>query len=210
MGEYRLEQAPCPWRVIDDVGGAFAMGAVGGGLWYAVKGFRNAPKGDRLIGSVHMLKMRSPVLAGNFAVWGGFFSTYDCAFMYMRGKEDPWNAIASGAATGATLAVRAGWKTMLKQGAVGGVFLGLIEGLGILISKVFHRRQVESMDFGQFTPYDSKSKQQSKPIAAPSETFVIQDAPDHDYLGDFTEATEFVFEDDFGDKFQDVFDDQGR
>ena len=43
---------------------------------------------------------------GNFAVWGGVFSSIDCALVAVRKKEDPWNSITSGALTGAILAVR--------------------------------------------------------------------------------------------------------
>lgn len=32
------------------------------------------------------------MLAGNFGVWGGLFSTYDCAIKGLRKKEDPYNA----------------------------------------------------------------------------------------------------------------------
>ena len=34
------------------------------------------------------------------------FSTFDCCLMYVRGKEDPWNSIGSGALTGAVLMAR--------------------------------------------------------------------------------------------------------
>lgn len=43
---------------------------------------------------------------GSFAVWGGLFSTIDCGLVRIRGKEDPWNSITSGAMTGAILAAR--------------------------------------------------------------------------------------------------------
>lgn len=43
MEEYSRE--PCPWRIVDDCGGAFTMGLVGGGVFQAIKGFRNAPSG---------------------------------------------------------------------------------------------------------------------------------------------------------------------
>lgn len=43
MEEYARE--PCPYRIVDDCGGAFAMGSIGGGLFQAIKGFRNAPSG---------------------------------------------------------------------------------------------------------------------------------------------------------------------
>lgn len=46
------------------------------------------------------------IISGNFAVWGGLFSTFDCCLMGIRGKEDPWNSIGSGAITGAVLAAR--------------------------------------------------------------------------------------------------------
>ena len=32
-----------PWRIVDDCGGAFAMGAIGGSVFHSIKGFRNAP-----------------------------------------------------------------------------------------------------------------------------------------------------------------------
>lgn len=43
---------------------------------------------------------------GSFAVWGGLFSMIDCSMVQVRGKEDPWNSITSGALTGAILASR--------------------------------------------------------------------------------------------------------
>lgn len=54
------------------------------------------------------IKTRSPVIAGNFAIWGGMFSTIDCTLVHFRKKEDPWNSIISGAATGGILAARNG------------------------------------------------------------------------------------------------------
>ena len=44
--------------------------------------------------------------SGNFAVWGGMYSSFDCALIAIRDKEDPWNSIGSGALTGALLAAR--------------------------------------------------------------------------------------------------------
>jgi hypothetical protein len=45
---------PCPDRILDDVGGAFGMGAVGGGIWHFSKGMYNSPRGlsSRLAGGV--------------------------------------------------------------------------------------------------------------------------------------------------------------
>lgn len=52
---------------------------------------------------------------GNFAVWGGLFSTIDCSLVHLRKKEDPWNSIASGALTGAILAVRSKYYRISSQ-----------------------------------------------------------------------------------------------
>lgn len=43
MEEFGRE--PCPMRILEDLGGAFAMGLIGGGIFQGVKGFRNAPTG---------------------------------------------------------------------------------------------------------------------------------------------------------------------
>ncbi len=61
---------------------------------------------QRLIGSFSTVKHKAPIVGGNFAVWGGLFSTFDCALVHIRKKEDPWNSITSGALTGAVLAAR--------------------------------------------------------------------------------------------------------
>jgi import inner membrane translocase subunit TIM17 len=52
------------------------------------------------------IKARAPVLGGNFGVWGGMFSTYDCTVKGIRQKEDAWNAIIAGFMTGGSLAIR--------------------------------------------------------------------------------------------------------
>lgn len=80
--------------------------------------------------------LRAPVLGGNFAVWGGLFSTFDCSYTYLRKKEDPWNSVAAGASTGGILAIRSGWKAFATGAVIGGVLLGMIEGLGIVLNKM--------------------------------------------------------------------------
>ena len=74
--------------------------------------------------------------AGNFAVWGGLFSSFDCTLVALRQKEDPWNSIISGAATGGVLAARGGWRAASRSAAVGGVLLAMIEGLNIFLTKM--------------------------------------------------------------------------
>ncbi|DAA12858.1 mitochondrial import inner membrane translocase subunit Tim17-B isoform X1 [Bos indicus] len=135
MEEYARE--PCPWRIVDDCGGAFTMGVIGGGVFQAIKGFRNAPVGmrHRLRGSVNAVRIRAPQIGGSFAVWGGLFSTIDCGLVRLRGKEDPWNSITSGALTGAVLAARSGPLAMVGSAMMGGILLALIEGVGILLTR---------------------------------------------------------------------------
>ena len=169
---------PCPYVILNDFGGAFAMGvclfffllfffllfffllfffllflscllrvflpivlaltsqAIGGTIWHGIKGYRNSPYGERRIGALTAIKMRAPVLGGNFGVWGGLFSTFDCAIKGIRKKEDPYNAIIAGFFTGGSLAVRGGYKAA-RNGAIGcAVLLAVIEGVGIAMQKM--------------------------------------------------------------------------
>lgn len=130
------DREPCPWRIVDDVGGAFCMGAIGGGTFHIISGAWKAPKNSRLKGALNACTARGPVLGGQFAVWGGIFACCDCSLTAIRQKEDPWNSIISGAATGGILAARAGPKAMAQAAVVGGVLLGLIEGMGVMMNKM--------------------------------------------------------------------------
>jgi import inner membrane translocase subunit TIM17 len=124
------EREPCPFRIMDDVGGAFCMGTIGGGVWHFGKGWFNTPgaRSAKFMGSISAIRARAPTLGGQFAVWGGLFSSFDCTLAHFRRKEDPWNSIISGAATGGLLAARAGPKAAGKNALIGGVLLALIEG----------------------------------------------------------------------------------
>ncbi|MCO5573883.1 hypothetical protein L7F22_027658 [Adiantum nelumboides] len=87
---------PCPWVILNDSGGAFSMGAIGGTIWHGIKGSRNSPRGSRLPGALAAIKARAPVLGGNFGIWGTMFSTFDCTVKGVRQKEDHWNSIIAG------------------------------------------------------------------------------------------------------------------
>ena len=113
------------------------MGNIGGGVWHSIKGARMAPAGARFAGSLSAVQARAPVLGGQFAIWGGIFACFDCSLTSLRQKEDPWNSIISGAATGGTLALRAGPQAAASAAVVGGVLLALIEGMGIMFGKMF-------------------------------------------------------------------------
>ena len=103
---FTSRREPCPHRIFDDIGGAFAMGAVGGGAVNLVKGIYNAPIGRRFPNGLDAIRREAPKIGGSFAVWGGLFSAFDCSLVALRHKEDPWNPILSGALTGGILQVR--------------------------------------------------------------------------------------------------------
>jgi mitochondrial import inner membrane translocase subunit TIM17 len=94
------------------------------------------------------------VLGGNFGVWGGLFSTFDCTIKGIRKKEDPYNAstsldlcdllhsviksnlerrliVLAGFCTGGALAIRGGYKAARNSAIMCGIFLAVIEGVGI-------------------------------------------------------------------------------
>lgn len=154
-----MAQSPCPHRIIDDMGSAFAMGCIGGGIWHGIKGFRDAPRGwgNRSYGSLRAIQSRSPVLGGNFAVWGLSFSTFDCIFSHVRKKDDPLNAIMAGFCTGGAIAWRAGWRSASIHACMGGFLLAMIEGLGMMIGKMM----TPGGDQGQQGPISPFSKQQA-------------------------------------------------
>lgn len=135
-----LRELPCPYRIIDDFGGAFSMGCAAGCIIYFAKGslfllaqvfsfllgMWFAPKRERLFGGMMLLKKRSPVLGGltylifellsfslgSFALWGGLFSATDCLLIHLRNKEDYINPIIAGFFTGGLLAIRGFPKTL--------------------------------------------------------------------------------------------------
>jgi import inner membrane translocase subunit TIM17 len=82
------------------------------------------------------IRREAPRVGGSFAVWGGLFSSFDCVLVAVRRKEDPWNSIAAGALTGGFLQLRTGPASAAKSAAFGGVLLAMIEGLGILLTKM--------------------------------------------------------------------------
>lgn len=66
------------------------------------------------------------------------FSTFDCAIKGWRQKDDAWNAILSGFMTGGCLAIRSGPKSALGSAVACGILLGVFEGVGVLLSRVFN------------------------------------------------------------------------
>lgn len=136
MGTPETSREPCPDRILDDVGGAFGMGAVGGSIFHFLKGTYNSPNGERLVGGAQAVRMNAPRVGGSFAVWGGLFSAFDCTMVFVRQKEDPWNSIIAGAATGGFLSMRQGAGAAGRSALMGGCLLALIEGAGLMLNRV--------------------------------------------------------------------------
>lgn len=75
---------------MDDCGGVFMMGTIGGGIFQAIKGVHNSPVGvnHRLRRSLTAVKTRAPKLGGSFAVQGGQFSMIDCSMFQVGGTPE--------------------------------------------------------------------------------------------------------------------------
>lgn len=118
----------CPLRVFEDNGGAFLMGFVGSVVINAAQLFK-APKGQRLKYTYFRVASKAPALGVAFGVWGGLFATFDCILSQLRGKDDTWNVVLSGATVSALLSSRNGLPAMGKHFMIGGVIMLMIEGL---------------------------------------------------------------------------------
>lgn len=104
-------------------------------------GLINAPRGQRIFSGLCHVRNRAPFLGGNFALWGGMFSSMDCLLISYRQKDDPLNAIMAGAVTGGLLAIRGGTSVAFKQAMMGGFILFLIEGASQLFMAIQIRNQ---------------------------------------------------------------------
>ncbi|CAH8357291.1 unnamed protein product [Eruca vesicaria subsp. sativa] len=148
MGTPETTREPCPDRILDDIGGAFGMGITGGSVYHFIRGIVNSPSGARLSGGAQYVRMNAPQVGGGFAVWGGLFSTLDCAMVYARQKEDPWNSIFAGAATGGLLSLRQGFRASGRAALAGGVILALIGGVQIAADKLASAAQHQQAMMG--------------------------------------------------------------
>lgn len=143
--------------------------------------------------SAHPFPRRAP---GNFAVWGGLFSVFDCTLTAVRHKEDPWNSIISGTLTGAALSMRGaaaaalrlgapassltrplvprpagGWKAAARNGVIGGVLLAFIEGLGVAINHwMAEAARKAQFEAGQGVHGPSRASRDPLPAISPRDT----------------------------------------
>ncbi|KAF3497442.1 hypothetical protein DY000_02055191 [Brassica cretica] len=150
MGTPDTTREPCPDCILDDMGGAFGMGITGGSVYHFIRGIYNSPAGARLSGGAQYVRMNAPKVGGSFAVWGGLFSTMDCAMVYARQKEDPWNSIIAGAATGGLLSLRQGFRASGRAALFGGAILALIQGVQLIAAdKVASAAQQQQVFMGE-------------------------------------------------------------
>ncbi|CAD8142543.1 unnamed protein product [Paramecium octaurelia] len=140
-----MREQPCPYRIIDDFGGAFSMGCFAGCIFYFLKGMSFAPKKERFFGGIQLLKRRAPILGGSFALWGGLFSITDCTLMHLRNQQDFINPIVAGAFTGGFLAIRAGTRIAVRNAIFGGIILGFIQLAEVGMLKMQMREEMKRM-----------------------------------------------------------------
>ncbi|XP_057768421.1 mitochondrial import inner membrane translocase subunit TIM17-2-like [Salvia miltiorrhiza] len=152
--EYPVDREPCPDRILDDVGGSFAMGAVGGSAFHFLRGVVNSPRGERFVGATQAVRMNVPRIGGSFAVWGGLYSTFNCSLAYLRNKEDAWNAIIAAASTGSLLQMRRGLRAASLSALLSGSLMVLIYGTEITLNKI---RSTQGVIVEDHPPQEKKS-----------------------------------------------------
>ena len=81
----------------------------------------------RSYGALSAIKARAPVVGGNFGVWGGLFSTFDCTVKAVR-KKKMLGMLSLGFFTGGALAIRGGWKHTRNSAITCACLLGVFEG----------------------------------------------------------------------------------
>lgn len=59
-----MREKPCPFRIVDDLGGGFSMGCLMGAAWHFGRGMYYSPKSEKFFGGIMMMKKRAPILAG--------------------------------------------------------------------------------------------------------------------------------------------------
>ena len=155
------QREPCPGRIVDDTGGAFAMGCVGGAIFFFFRGMSNSPRGERFRGGIWAIKYRAPVMGGGFAQWGLTFSFFDCSLITLRRVDSPFNSIMAGALTGASLANAGGIQGRIKQGLIGGIILGIIEGVNAWYMHTVQQQQERMQRFMQLLT-DARVSRQMK------------------------------------------------
>ncbi|CDH50611.1 mitochondrial import inner membrane translocasesubunit [Lichtheimia corymbifera JMRC:FSU:9682] len=142
---YDYVNDPCPWGILYNAGGAFALGSICSALWHSIKGAYSSVKGQRLAGAVSAANARAPVTGGQFAAWAALLRTFECGIEGIRQKQDPWNLAISAAITHGILAARGGMKAATKASLYGGAMFTLIPAVEYLTSRhaSYHNKPTE-------------------------------------------------------------------
>lgn len=87
------------YRLIQDVGLAYVMGAGGSSVFYLLRGLRNSPSGGRLAGAVRAVGTNVPLFAAGCVAYSAMFCAAEAVVSHARQRnQDHWDAIAAGAA----------------------------------------------------------------------------------------------------------------
>jgi import inner membrane translocase subunit TIM17 len=147
-----MNTVPCPGRIIIDLGDGFSTGCCMGALFYFLKGSYYAVRRERIKGGMMLLRSRAAILGGSFAMWACIFSVSSCIMVHIRHREDPFNSVIAGFSTGFVLAIRGGLRNALRSAMVGGLFLGIIEGI-MVIHQQYQKRSEFMMKNQQVVSY---------------------------------------------------------
>jgi import inner membrane translocase subunit TIM17 len=137
-----MNTVPCPGRIFNDLGDAFATGTALGTIWYFAKGAYYSVRKERVRGGIQLVANRAPILGGSFAMWGCIFSISNCCMVYLRNREDPINSVVAGFTTGFVLAIRGGIRNAMRSAIIGGLFLGIIEVIMVIYQQWDKKRQI--------------------------------------------------------------------
>jgi len=91
---------------------------------------------------------------------GRHFSATDCLLLAVRQEDSPLNSVAAGFVTGAILSNRNGAAAAWRSGMVGGLILGIIEGVNYVYTVTMLKQQARMMQV-MSTLQDERIRRQS-------------------------------------------------
>ena len=94
--------------VIQRTGYGFMLGTVIGTCSYFAQGSFYAPRKQRLIGGIFLLRDKATLLGGSVAMWCGCFALVAGSIKLYRHREDEWNETIGGAFTAFVINIRGG------------------------------------------------------------------------------------------------------
>ncbi|MEN2499717.1 MAG: Mitochondrial import inner membrane translocase subunit Tim17-B [Marteilia pararefringens] len=160
-------------RIFEDCGYAYVVGVAGGGFFHSIKGFRQAPQGlsNKLLGGFNQMRVKSPQTAGSFAIFGTLFAATECTLYGLRKKEDLANPIISGFVTSAALSCRSGLSSMMTNGMVGAMFLGVIELVAYKMNRI-QSQQYRPMGHEEMVMEQKKALQEQQKLKERTPTWL--------------------------------------